>query len=603
MADGSVRQIKDVQVGDHVVSLADDGLHTTVGKVTWKSDRYSNPCVTVRTLRGHDAALGVCHPVRQLECWTPAGRLGVGDRVASVGRVGRPSTDLCWDTVVSTEAVGDQWCYDLTVEGTSSFVAGGLVTHNSTTLSAISNTLVVVLNLAWQYVSATMEQAKEYSQWKLDNPIRDSKILSGLYDMAGQQRPFNIKRKETFLGGRHLVGTAYGDASRIRGNPADALSVDEISLVDIDTIQVLRECLFNSELQFELHSGTPLSTDNPQWQMWDEQSVQHEWLVPCDCHTPRHWNLLGPTNIGLNGLICDKCGKMIDTTAGQWTTTHAADKAVYHAYRLPQIATPMAKYGEIVKKFSDHPIVTLRESFALAVEAAKDVLSPALIETRLCNPDLRLDESVWASKSAIYPTCAGIDWAQGGDAATVLTLGGYLSPDVFSWFGGFRFIGDPDKDLEMIIRILDRANVHRIVADWGAGYMRNGVLMRKYGYPRFMECEYHRQNDRLVLNSSSNRLQVDRNSMLDDMVTALRMKPHMFALPNRQDMERTHWFQDLRSVLVETDHLGRSQYVKRSGHTDDFFHSMFYCLLASYFIHPRLDIFVPIIVKSDEEGV
>ena len=42
-------------------------------------------------------------------------------------------------------------------------------------------------------------------------------------------------------------------------------------------------------------------------------------------------------------------------------------------------------------------------------------------------------------------------------------------------------------------------------------------------------------------------------------------------------------------------------FVKRSGKTDDHWHSMFYCFLAAHLIQPRMDVLAPILTKEGED--
>jgi len=602
MADGGFKPIKDVYVGDEVLSFDESTNQLVTGVVSWKSPRYKKRCICVRTWRGEQVIFGETHPLREERSWTPVKDLHIGSNVAHV--VG---DKVDWGFIRVMDDVGEQWCYDLAVDGTSSFIVDGLVTHNSTSISAQIHAYINTLGITWQYVSATMEQAREFSQWKLDGAIRDSDILSGFFDQSGNRRPYNVKRKESFAGGRVLIGTAYGDAARIRGNPADALSIDEIALVDLDAIGVLRECLSASTYGWELHAGTPLSTDNPQWIIWSERSKQHEWAVPCDRHSPRVWNILGVKNLTPYGIICERCGEPIDTRNGRWIITAEPNLYTYDSYRLPQIASPTAKFDEIVRRLIDEPVITMRESFAYSVEQASEVFSDHFL-TQISEDNLRISPENFVRLSTTRPMVAGIDWAQpdpkdpqAAGAATTLTLGCYTGPEKFTWIAAFRFRGDPDRDLDEICRIIDSVHAHRIVADHGAGYSRNIRMMQRYKFPRFMACKYNRQDEPININPKSFRLSVDRNTCLDALATNIRMHPNKYSVPCRRDMERAHWWQDLRAVLVEYDSLGRTLFVKRSGKTDDHWHSMFYCFLAAHTIHPRLDVLAPIVTKTMDD--
>lgn len=79
--------IKDVQVGDEIVTLLHDGAHLGSRRVTWKSAPLKKNCVRLTTRLGHVLDVARTHPIRRWGCWTPAGDLHVGDRVASVRRL------------------------------------------------------------------------------------------------------------------------------------------------------------------------------------------------------------------------------------------------------------------------------------------------------------------------------------------------------------------------------------------------------------------------------------------------------------------------------------------------------------------------------------
>lgn len=87
MSDGERRQIKDVYVGDRVATLLNDGSHVSIGQVTWKSRRYQKRCLRITTGLNHTIEVGITHPIRQWDRWTPAASLAVGDRVATVRKI------------------------------------------------------------------------------------------------------------------------------------------------------------------------------------------------------------------------------------------------------------------------------------------------------------------------------------------------------------------------------------------------------------------------------------------------------------------------------------------------------------------------------------
>ena len=88
LQDGSTRRIEDVQVGDVVVGLAEDGAHTEAGTVTWKSEELLKPCVRLTTRQGHATVVALSHPMRAWGDWAEAESFAVGDKLAAVRQGG-----------------------------------------------------------------------------------------------------------------------------------------------------------------------------------------------------------------------------------------------------------------------------------------------------------------------------------------------------------------------------------------------------------------------------------------------------------------------------------------------------------------------------------
>jgi len=110
---GKLRKIEDVAVGDSVLTMSNDGSHVHPGKVTWKSKKYTKPCLRIKTRLGHVLEIATTHPVRVWDDWVVASELNVGQRVASLRKGGVfTGTDNTPDTHLEFCAfmIGDGHC-------------------------------------------------------------------------------------------------------------------------------------------------------------------------------------------------------------------------------------------------------------------------------------------------------------------------------------------------------------------------------------------------------------------------------------------------------------------------------------------------------------
>jgi len=86
--DGRRVQLKDIEVGDSVVSMDPNTDLMTVGEVSWKSDRIRKTCVTIRTRKGDEITVATTHPMLQINSWTDGGLLKPKDRIGTARLAG-----------------------------------------------------------------------------------------------------------------------------------------------------------------------------------------------------------------------------------------------------------------------------------------------------------------------------------------------------------------------------------------------------------------------------------------------------------------------------------------------------------------------------------
>ena len=519
------------------------------------------------------------------------------------------STDLYWDEIVSIEEVGEQDCYDITVEGTDSFIADGFITHNSTTLgnrllcySALTN------NFRSLYVAPSAEQAKVFSNDRIKDVIDSSPMLRSYTSSKINQAVFFKK----FINYSQIrLRYAYLTADRVRGIPADMVLIDELQDILVDNIPVIEQCAFHSSYKLFLYSGTPKSVDNTIAHYWSEFSTQNEWVVPCERHgLPSdpgtwHWNVLTESNIGSLGLICDKCGELINARhpKAQWAalqpmTEDNKDKVTFEGYRVPQIMVPWVDWEEVTVAQEQYSRAQfMNEKLGMSYDSGVRPITRAQLQA-ICRPELEMGDieqfRILAQGRSIY---AGIDWGPGESASyTHVSFGGYLGSGNFTIFWCHRFTGqdlDPERQLDLVTQMCSQLQVRIIGVDYGGGFYPNDKLIKRFGAHKVMKYQYNpRQKKKIYWEPNLKRWMTHRTEVMSDLFNAMKAKK--IDLPRWEDYKEPHG-QDVLNIFTEyNERLRMSEYKKQPGKTDDAFHSHLLCLLAACLENPRPDIFAPL---------
>ena len=384
--------------------------------------------------------------------------------------------------------------------------------------------------------------------------------------------------------------------------------IDELQDILVDNIPIIEQCTFHSPPQYRLfmYSGTPKTEDNTIAHYWSEFSTQNEWIVPCERHgTPNdksswHWNILTEANIGPKGLICDRCHSPIDAAhpEAKWAAMNPVresnrEKVTFEGYRIPQIMVPWVDWGEILTAQEQYPRAQfMNEKLGLSYDSGARPITKAELQA-CCQPHIRLGDIEHFRRivqgRAVY---AGIDWGSGENTYTVISFGGYIGTGNFTIFYIHRFVGqdlDPQRQLDVISQMVSMLNARIIGVDYGGGFYQNDVLSRRFGPERVIKYQYNpRQKKKIYWEPSLRRYMCHRSEVMSDLFNALKRR--MIDLPNWDDFCDPYG-QDILNIFVEyNDRLRINEYKHSPGKTDDSFHSILYCLLASMIQHPRPDI-------------
>jgi len=482
----------------------------------------------------------------------------------------------------------------------------------------------IIPSLNSLYVSPTNQQTKVFSQDRLKEPIETSQFLKS---WTTTKLSDNVFLKKFINRSQITLRYAYLNADRTRGIPADLVCIDEIQDVLTDNIPVIEECASHSELTINglvhkgglfMYSGTPKSLDNTLEYYWVNYSTQNEWAVPCHRHaimgpdgkmSKVYWNILTEDHIGVKHLICDKCGGKIDPQdpMAKWVSLHpdvanpsssAYIPKPYEGYRIPQLMVPWISHDDLRQKQKTYTRDKFHnEVLGLSYDSGTRPLTQQDLRDNCSDHFLltpaflaRLKEHCGES----IPIYAGIDWGTGENTYTIMTMAAYLD-GYFTPFYWHRFEGrevEPVVQMEMIEKLISDWKVRLVGCDYGGGFDRNDTLTRKFGWQRIVKYQYSTPNDKVRWDQGLKRFLVHRTEVMSDIFNGIKRRT-VFKFPNWEQF-RAPFGSDFLNIFSEySETLRMNVYKKSPDSTDDSFHALLLCFLASMIQIPRPDVIAP----------
>jgi hypothetical protein len=459
------------------------------------------------------------------------------------------------------------------------------------------------------YVSPTNQQSKVFSQDRLKEPIETSNYLK---NWTTTKLSDNVFLKKFINRSQITLRYAYLNADRCRGIPADVICLDEVQDLLTDNIPVIEQCASHSHLKIFMYSGTPKSLDNTLEGYWSKHSTQNEWVVPCHRHsisTPagivnQHWNILGEDHIGKTSLICDKCHQPIDAAdeMARWVSMNP-DIVKYipkpfEGFRIPQLMVPWVSHEEIIQNQRTYSRAKFHnEVLGLSFDSGTRPLTTQDVIDN-CEEKIRLDPEyqdwIQGYVGSAFPVYAGVDWGTGENSFTVLSLGAYLGDGKFTIFYVHKFEGretEPQIQIDEVSRLIEKYRVSLVGCDYGGGFWPNDELIRRFGFQRIVKYQYSTASKKVSWQDDLKRFLVHRSEVMSDIFNAIKRRD-VFRFPN--------WLQfqpygaDMLNIFSEyNEQLRQNVYKKSLSATDDSFHSILLCFLASMLRHPRPDVISP----------
>ena len=199
--------------------------------------------------------------------------------------------------------------------------------------------------------------------------------------------------------------------------------------------------------------------------------------------------------------------------------------------------------------------------------------------------------------------CVAYQGNTGENTYTVMALGSYLGTGNFSIFWIHRFTGrelEPDYQLDIIRNLIARFHVLQVGCDYGGGFDRNKALIKSFGPGRILKYQYNnmQKQGKIYYEDKLGRFMVHRSEVMSDIFSAFRNK--QIDLPGWEDFHDPYG-SDILSIFSEYNRRTRiTEYHHSPGVTDDSFHAILLCFLASMIRNPRPDIIAPIVDQGED---
>lgn len=448
------------------------------------------------------------------------------------------------------------------------------------------------------YVSSSATQTKTFSNDRIKEPIETSPILR---KFTTTMLSSNVLEKQFVNRSKITMRYAYLNADRTRGIPAWMLQLDEFQDIMSENIPVIEQCTSHAPEKYKrfIYAGTPKSLDNGIEYHRERMSTQGEWVVPCERHTPYHWNILGEKNIGKKGLVCEKCHQLIDPMGEKAQWARMVEEAPFESYRIPQLMVPWIPWDDILLNYERYSRDKFyNEVLGISYDSGLRPLTTEQIKT-ICNKDIHIiDYENYRTLSFSQPIFGGIDWGTGEHSYTVLVLATYVDMR-FRVFYAHRFTGeetDPTTQLERICELINFFNVRVVGVDYGGGFDRNDHLVRKFGPRRIWKYQYlARARKKVEWDTKLGRFKTHRTEVMSDVFNTIKRttpRPQV-EFPRWEDW-KDPFAQDFLNIFSEyNETLKMIQYKHGVDKPDDTYHAFLTCLLASMIVIPRPDIITP----------
>jgi len=215
------------------------------------------------------------------------------------------------------------------------------------------------------YTFPTTDDVGEFSKSRFNPLILANREAIGQYvkktDTASLKK---IHNAFLYLRGARLsqkIGpnSDQSESTKMRSIPVDKVVFDEIDLMDEDVIAKAKSRMGHSKVKEEVYISNPTIPDFGIDKIF-QLSDQRHWFRKCDCGGWTCAELSFPDCVKLNKngvgyIACDKCGKEIGFSVGEWVPSVPANTDYMVGYRWSQLTSIFNDPAEILHDFNDPP--------------------------------------------------------------------------------------------------------------------------------------------------------------------------------------------------------------------------------------------------------
>ena len=467
---------------------------------------------------------------------------------------------------------------------------------------------IQIPNFQLVYIAPLQSQAQRYSTLYLKSSIRECSLAAKLqegaiattkdYPVALNAEIMKTVTHQSFCNGSGIQLTyAKTSSDRTRGITADRLDFDEIQDQITDNISIIQESLTNSKWAFTRYTGTAKTVDNLIEHLW-RKSSKSEWTMKCSgCN---HWNQPTLENnvfemIQLKGVVCSKCGKLLDVRGGRWVASDRSLLEEFKGYHIPQIIVPAMyedrkKWLGIVNKVIEQPAAAvLQEVLGISADKGARLLTEKNIEDAKLLPINEnppdVIQHLWQHRARYTHKVMGIDWGIAEQSSfTVCTVIGIDYTGSVDTLYARKFIGcDPTEILSQLVDIYNKYNCNLCAADFGCGFVYNSLLRTQYGIP-VIAMQYASQNTFVRFNPlfGTSRWVVDRTSALTLCFLGIISKRIKFPKGRFIDPFKEDLLSLYETIIENPGGPERRVFRRNPEHPDDFTHALTFACLAGY---------------------